>query len=149
MGYGIVDKVKSRYIPVCYGCIETPPAMAIPQRLEMLYNGLREQIENCSPSFMSVEKLFFGRNTTTAENVWQARGVVMLIAAQNSLSVVEPKPSEAKMTVCGNGRADKRQVQGMVQILLNLKEIPRPDDAADALAIAMAGLALFSSPGAF
>lgn len=148
MGYGVVERCKSRYTSVSYGCIETPSDMPIPQRLEMLYKGLREQIESCSPAFMSVERLYFGRNTTTAENVWQARGVILLIAAQSGLSVIEPKPSEAKMTVCGNGRAEKSQVQKMVQLLLGLKEIPRPDDAADALAIAMAGLALYSSPKA-
>lgn len=147
MGYGVIEKSRSRYISLSYGCLETPPSMAVPKRLELLYNGLREQIESCSPAFMSVEKLFFGKNTTTAENVWQARGVALLIAAQNNLPVVEPKPSEAKITVCGNGRAEKSQVQKMVQLLLGLKEIPRPDDAADALAIAMAGLAIFKSPG--
>lgn len=149
MGYGVVEKSKGRLSAVSYGCIETPAKMAVPQRLELLYNGLREQIESCSPAFMSVEKLFFGRNTTTAENVWQARGVAMLIAAQNNLCVVEPKPSEAKITVCGNGRADKIQVQKMVQLLLGLRDIPRPDDAADALAIAMAGLAIFNGPRLF
>lgn len=146
MGFGIIERTGSSYKTLSFGCIETPPSLATPQRLEMIYSGLREQIENCSPTFMSVEKLFFGRNTTTAENVWQARGVALLIGAQHKLAVLEPKPSEAKITVCGNGKADKLQVQRMVRMLLSLREIPKPDDAADALAIALAGLAIWDQP---
>lgn len=146
MGYGVVERLGSAYRALSYGCIETPSAMAIPKRLEMIYSALREQIQTCSPSFMSVEKLYFGRNTTTAGNVWQARGVALLAGAQHGLAVIEPKPSEAKITVCGNGRAGKDQVQRMVQMLLSLKETPKPDDTADALAIALAGLAIWDQP---
>ncbi|MEA3283469.1 MAG: crossover junction endodeoxyribonuclease RuvC [Synergistota bacterium] len=142
MGFGVVEQIGSKYRACSFGCLETPSDMSVPQRLDELYRGLREQINGCSPHFMAVEKLYFGRNTTTAENVWQARGVALLVGAQNDLFVLEPKPSEAKITVCGDGRAEKSQVQRMVQVILSLKEIPRPDDAADALAIALAGLAL-------
>ena len=94
---------------------------------------------------MSVERLFFGRNITTAEFVWQARGVVMLLAAQKGLKVLEPKPSQIKLAVCGTGGADKTQVQRMIQRLLGLDAPPSPDDVADALAAALAGLAYYDS----
>ncbi|WP_039879550.1 crossover junction endodeoxyribonuclease RuvC [Jonquetella anthropi] len=143
MGYGAVVQRGGELRAESCGCIETKPDRTLPERLKILYDQLREQIERCSPHFMAVERLYFGHNRTTAEAVWQARGVVLLLAAQFGLDVVEPKPSEAKLTVCGDGNAEKRQVQEMVRILLGLKEIPRPDDAADALAISMAGLALY------
>lgn len=142
MGYGVIEQEGSRYKVCTYGCLETPPDMDIPARLNALYEGIREQIKSCSPHFMAVERLYFGRNTTTAGNVWQARGVVLLAGAQHSLDILEPKPAEAKLTVCGDGRADKGQVQRMVQYILGLSKKPTPDDAADALAIALAGLAL-------
>jgi crossover junction endodeoxyribonuclease RuvC len=93
---------------------------------------------------MCIEQLYFGRNTTTAGYVWQARGTILLLASQYDLRYYEPKPNQIKMAVCGSGSADKKQVQKMVQRLLNLKELPRPDDAADALAISLTGLALES-----
>jgi crossover junction endodeoxyribonuclease RuvC len=117
--------------------------MDFTQRLLRLYQALGEQLENCSPDFMCVERLFFGRNITTAEFVWQARGVVMLLAAQKNLRVLEPKPNQVKMAVCGTGTADKPQMQKMVQRLLGLDAIPKPDDAADALAIALTGLTYY------
>jgi crossover junction endodeoxyribonuclease RuvC len=128
---------------LAYGCVETGPEMPFTQRLLCLYDALGEQVENRSPDFMCVERLFFGRNSTTAEYVWQARGVVMLLAAQRGLSVLEPKPSQVKMAVCGTGTADKTQIQRMIQRLLSLDAIPRPDDAADALAVALTGLAFY------
>jgi crossover junction endodeoxyribonuclease RuvC len=95
-----------------------------------------------------VERLYFGRNVTTAEMVFQARGVTLLFAARLGIPVFEPKPAEVKQTVCGYGSADKAQVRGMVRLILGLDELPSPDDAADALAIAVVGLALASAPGA-
>ena len=115
------------------------------QKLLHIYEALGEQLEHCAPDFMSVERLFFGRNITTAEFVWQARGVVMLLAARKGLPVLEPKPNQIKLAVCGTGGADKTQVQRMVQRLLGLDAIPSPDDAADALAAALAGLAYYDS----
>ena len=125
-----------------YGCIETKPTMNFTQRLLTIYNSLQEQINLCSPDFLSVERLFFGRNTTTAEYVYQARGVIMLLSAQNNLRVVEPKPNQIKLLVCGSGKAEKKQVQSMMQKVLELDEIPKPDDTADALAAAITGLSL-------
>ena len=146
LGYGFVCQTGGRCHALAYGCLETPPHRDIPTRIKALYDGVREQIENCLPHFMSIEKLYFGQNRTTAEAVWQARGAIMLLAAQYNLPVVEPKPNEVKLSVCGYGSADKRQVQRMVQELLGLEAIPRPDDAADALANALTGLAIVQSP---
>ena len=143
MGYGLVRQSGSAVSAVSFGCVETSPDMAFGQRLLRLYEALGEQMEACSPDFMCVERLFFGNNRTTAEYVWQARGVVMLLAAQRGLSVLEPKPAQVKMAVCGTGTADKTQVQRMVQRLLALDAPPKPDDAADALAAALAGLAYY------
>lgn len=143
MGYGLVSQSGSVVRALAFGCIESSPKMAFTQRLLHLYEALGEQLENCSPDFMCVERLFFGRNITTAEYVWQARGVVMLLAAQRGLQVLEPKPNQIKMAVCGTGTADKTQVQRMIQRLLALDAIPKPDDAADALAIALTGLSYY------
>ncbi|EFB91815.1 crossover junction endodeoxyribonuclease RuvC [Pyramidobacter piscolens W5455] len=146
LGYGFVCQSGSSYRALAYGCLETPPHQDTSVRIKALYDGVREQIENCSPHFMSVERLYFGQNRTTAEAVWQVRGAILLLGAQYRLPIIEPKPSEVKLTVCGDGTAEKRQVQLMIQQLLNLPEIPRPDDTADALGIALAGLAIVRSP---
>ncbi|MDR2523538.1 MAG: crossover junction endodeoxyribonuclease RuvC [Synergistaceae bacterium] len=149
LGYGLVRQFGSSFRVLAFGCVETESGMAFTQRLLRLYEVLGEQLEafrlaGCSPDFMCVERLFFGRNITTAEFVWQARGAVLLLAAQQGLDVLEPKPSQVKMAVCGTGSADKTQVQRMVQRLLALDELPKPDDAADALAVALTGLAYYS-----
>lgn len=144
LGYGIVLRRGHSYESLSYGCIETPPKTDIAKRLKTIYQSIAEKIHQWEPDFLSIEQLFFGRNTTTAGYVWQARGTILLLASQNNLPYYEPKPNQIKMTVCGNGSADKTQIQKMVKRLLNLKEIPRPDDAADALAIAITGLALDS-----
>ncbi len=125
-----------------YGAISTEPGDPISKRLHDLYGVLRAKIAEHRPDAVAVERLYFGRNVTTAEMVYQARGVVLLAAAEFGFVPYEPKPAEVKMAICGNGAAEKSQVQGMVRYLLNLKEIPRPDDAADALAIAVTGLSL-------
>lgn len=144
VGYGAVMQSGSVLKALNYGCIETKPAMNFTQRLLTIYNSLQEQITLCNPDFLSVERLFFGRNTTTAEYVYQARGVIMLLSAQNNLRVVEPKPNQIKLLVCGSGKAEKKQVQSMMQKVLELDEIPKPDDTADALAAAITGLSLES-----
>jgi len=148
LGYGLVEQSGSSLHVLAFGCVETSPGMDFTQRLLYLYETLGERLEafrlnGCFPDFMCVERLFFGRNITTAEVVWQARGVVMLLAAQMKLAVLEPKPNQIKVAVCGTGSADKTQVQRMVQRLLALDDIPKPDDAADALAVALTGLAYY------
>lgn len=142
IGFGAVAQSGFRLKALNYGCIETSPALSFTERLLQIYTELQEQMNICSPDIISVERLFFGRNTTTAEYVYQARGVIMLLCAQKKLPVIEPKPNQIKLALCGTGDADKVQVQRMVQRFLNLDEIPKPDDTADALAAAVAGLAL-------
>ena len=146
VGYGAVAQSGFKLRALTYGCIETEPDMKFNERLLKIYDSLQEKIDSCRPDLISVERLFFGRNTTTAEYVYQARGVIMLLSAMNKIPVVEPKPNQIKQSLCGTGSADKTQVQRMTQRFLNLDEIPRPDDTADALGAAITGLALkFSS----
>ncbi len=146
LGWGFVSQAGGTCVALAYGCLQTPPHQETAIRLKALYDGVREQIERCSPHFMSIERLYFGQNRTTAEAVWQARGVMLLLSAQYNLPLVEPKPNEVKLTICGDGNAHKRQMQLMVQQLLNLPEIPRPDDTADALAVALTGITIIRSP---
>jgi crossover junction endodeoxyribonuclease RuvC len=142
LGYGIVSQTGEIMKALDYGAVATAPGRPLSVRLGEIYAALNLKLEEHRPDVVAVEKLFFGRNTTTAEMVFQARGVALLAAAQRGLIPYEPKPSEVKLAVCGNGAAEKQQVQGMVRCLLGLDETPRPDDAADALAIAITGLSL-------
>ncbi len=144
LGYGVVSQQGDSLICECYGVVKTPKTLSIAQRLFFLYEELKQKTGEYPPDIVAVEKLFFGRNITTAEMVWQARGVILLLAAQLGFEPYELKPSEVKMAVCGYGAAEKGQVQGMVAQLLGLKKNPTPDDAADALAIAIAGLSMAS-----
>ncbi|MDR3280140.1 MAG: crossover junction endodeoxyribonuclease RuvC [Synergistaceae bacterium] len=142
LGYGIVSQDGDALRALDYGIISTKAGVPIATRLAELFTSLEDKISSHKPDAIAVERLFFGRNTTTAEMVFQARGVVLLAAARFGLIPYEPKPSEVKMSVCGYGGAEKQQVQGMVKNILNLESIPKPDDAADALAIAITGLSL-------
>ncbi|QTX33580.1 crossover junction endodeoxyribonuclease RuvC [Aminithiophilus ramosus] len=142
IGFGLVLQRGNSLKALSFGCIETPADHSLSERLLLLDRRLGELLDEGSPHFVAVERLFFGRNTTTAAMVWQARGVILLAGARRGLPLFEPKPSEVKLAVCGHGSADKGQVQGMVQRLLGLDERPRPDDAADALAAAIAALAM-------
>ncbi|MGI6443289.1 MAG: crossover junction endodeoxyribonuclease RuvC [Synergistaceae bacterium] len=140
LGYGVVTQVGDRLICECYGVIKTPTDLSLTQRLHVLYNELKVKALEYEPDIIAVEKLFFGRNVTTAGMVWQARGVILLMAAELGKEPYEMKPSDVKLAVCGYGAAEKCQVQGMVANILGLTKRPSPDDAADALAIAIAGL---------
>lgn len=142
LGYGVVSQCGDSLICECYGVIKTPKELSLTKRLFFLYNELKSKTDEYPPDIVAIEKLFFGRNITTAEMVWQARGVVLLLAAQLGFEPYELKPSEVKMAVCGYGAAEKGQVQGMVAQLLGLEKRPSPDDAADALGIAIAGLSM-------
>ena len=142
MGYGAVMSSPAGLVALNYGCIETSSRMTFTERLLVIYSSLQDQISICTPDLMSVERLFFGRNSSTAEYVYQARGIVMLLAAMNNLPVVEPAPNRIKLLLCGTGKADKHEVQNIIRERLSLDEIPKPDDTADALAAAVAGLAL-------
>ena len=136
-GYGIVERSGARLRMLDYGCLETLATHSLPDRLLEIHRAVGELIAEHRPTVVGVERLFFNRNVQTAFAVGQARGVVLLAAAQHGLAVSEFGPHEVKIAVTGYGRADKGQVQRMVQALLGLPDVPRPDDAADALAVAI------------
>ena len=137
-GYGFVSHVDGQLDAKSFGVITTSPKARMQDRLLKIYTELDALIKTFQPQVMGIEKLFFGKNATTAIPVGQARGVVLLCAAQNNLDVVEITPNEVKQSITGYGGATKDQVIFMVTKLLNLPEPPKPDDAADALAISIA-----------
>lgn len=140
-GYGLVREDKDGNLAVSdYGVILTPPQTPMASRLQQLYESLQEVLILHRPDSGAVEKLFFQRNVRTALSVGQARGVALLALAQAGLAVAEYTPLEVKQAVVGYGAADKNQVQQMVRALLDLEELPQPDDAADALAVAICHL---------
>ncbi|MGE5561220.1 MAG: crossover junction endodeoxyribonuclease RuvC [Chloroflexota bacterium] len=138
-GFGIISADGDRLDLVDYGCIRTEAREGITRRLRDIHSAVNHLIAAHRPDLLAIEELFFNRNVTTAIAVGQARGVVLLAAALAGLEVVEFTPPQVKQGVCGYGRADKKQVQSMVRAILGLREIPKPDDAADALAVAIAG----------
>ena len=146
MGFGLVrtrlggGQGLAEYELVHYGVLTTPAGEPMEHRLLTLYTGIRDLMRKYRPSHAAVEQLFFGRNVTTAVTVGQARGIALLAAAEFGLGISEYKPAEIKFTVAGFGKADKPQIQRMVQSLLGLESVPKPDDAADALAIALCHL---------
>ena len=137
-GYGLVERSGSQLVAKNFGVITTVPKARMQDRLLKIHTELDALIKTFQPEVVGVEKLFFGRNATTAIPVAQARGIVLLCAAQNNLDVLELTPNEVKQSITGYGGADKAQVIYMVTKTLNLDEPPKPDDAADALAIAIA-----------
>lgn len=137
VGFGIVDVAGAKKAMVDAGVIRTPAHQPTHERLVTIYNELKEIIEEHKPQVMVVEQLFFARNVTTAMSVSQARGVILLLGEQLGLQLAEFTPLQIKQSMTGNGRADKKQVQEMVRVVLKLKEIPKPDDCADALAAAL------------
>jgi len=140
-GYGIVrEDVDGNLIAVDYGVIQTPAKTPMPQRLVQLYRQLKEIILLHHLDSAAVEKLFFQKNVRTAISVGQGRGVAILALAESDIEVSEYTPLEIKQAVAGYGNADKMQIQQMVRTLLNLDDIPKPDDAADALAVAICHL---------
>lgn len=137
LGYGIVDLVGNKFKVVDYGAVTTEAGMEMPDRLKVLYNSLMELIARYEPAVASVEELFFNTNAKTAILVGQARGVAVLACANSGLEIEEYTPLQIKQALVGYGRAEKKQVQQMVKTILNLKEVPKPDDTADALAAAV------------
>lgn len=137
LGFGVIDLQKGKVQLVDAGVIRTPVKEDDAIRLKTIYDELSDIIAETKPSVMSVEKLFFARNVTTAMTVAQARGVVLLCAMQAGMSIHEYTPMQIKQALTGYGRAEKKQIQEMVRVILQLKEIPKPDDAADALAAAI------------
>lgn len=137
LGFGVVDVNNAKLTMVTAGVITTPAHTPLDERLEEIFDGLTAIIAETKPDNMSIEKLFFARNVTTAISVSHARGVAMLTGRKARLPIAEYTPMQIKQTLTGYGKADKKQMQEMVRLQLNLKEIPKPDDAADALAAAI------------
>lgn len=137
VGYSIIECNGNKFRAIDYGCIKTESNLLFPERIKIIYDRLIEIIEKYKPDDLAVEELFFNKNVKTAIKVGQARGVEILAAVNQGLEIYEYTPLQIKQAVVGYGRADKNQVQEMVKILLNLKEKPKPDDVADALAVAI------------
>ncbi len=138
VGWGIVERVNGMtFAPVAYGSINTPAKTEVPYRLSLIYKNLNQIIEKYRPDAMAVEELFFNTNQTTGIAVAEARGVILLSAQEHGLPIAEYTPLQVKQAVVGYGKAEKRQVIDMVTRLLRLPAPPKPDDTADAIAIAL------------
>lgn len=139
-GFGIIKKTKNtkqEYEILEFGVVLTPKTDSDSKRLQIIYEDLGALIKKYKPDFIGIEKLFFATNARTAMTVSQARGIALLVSEQANVPILEFTPLQVKNTLCGYGKADKKQVQSMVQQTFKLKNIPKPDDAADALAIAL------------
>ncbi|MDD4179228.1 MAG: crossover junction endodeoxyribonuclease RuvC [Candidatus Margulisbacteria bacterium] len=139
-GYGLVRQQGDKLVHVSCGCIITTPKDSPQARLAKIYHEVKEIIAKYNPNIIAIERLYFGENTKTAMAVGQARGLSLLAAAEGKVPVYEYTPLEVKLALTGYGRAEKKQIQQMVRILLKLPDVPKPDDAADALAIAICHL---------
>jgi crossover junction endodeoxyribonuclease RuvC len=137
LGFGVIDIINGKMKMVDAGVVTTPAHTAHDERLEDIYDSLTEIIASTKPDQMSIEKLFFAKNVTTAMTVAEARGVALLAARKAKLPIAEYTPMQIKQSLTGYGKADKKQVQEMVRIQLGLAEVPKPDDCADALAAAI------------
>lgn len=137
LGFGVIDAGKGKTKLVTAGVVKTPAHTPLSDRLGEIYNSLSEIITETKPEMMAIEKLFFAQNVTTAMSVAHARGVAMLTGHQADLVIEEYTPLQIKQTMVGYGRATKQQVQEMVRLQLGLNEVPKPDDCADALAVAI------------
>ena len=137
VGYGVIEKTNRETKIIDYGVITTNKDQTLPQRLELVYNGILSLINKFKPDCVAIEELFFQNNQKTAIIVAEARGVILLACKQNIKNLYEYTPLQIKQALTGNGRAEKQQVQYMVKAILNLKAVPKPDDAADALAVAL------------
>ncbi len=137
LGFGVIEVTNGKMKLIDAGVITTPAHTPHDERLEDIYDGLTDIIADTKPDYMSIEKLFFAQNVTTAMTVAQARGVAMLAGRKGKLPIAEYTPLQIKQTLTGYGKADKKQVQEMVRLQLGLAEVPKPDDCADALAAAI------------
>jgi crossover junction endodeoxyribonuclease RuvC len=137
LGFGVIDVLKGKTSLVTAGIITTPAHTPLDERLEEIFDSLTDIITETKPNIMSIEKLYFAQNVTTAISVSHARGVAMLTGRKARMPIAEYTPLQIKQTLTGYGKADKKQVQMMVQMQLSLKDLPKPDDCADALAAAI------------
>lgn len=144
-GWGVIEDAGGRLKYIECGCIQTSAKDEYTQRLQAIRNGVQEVINRFQPDGFAIEKLFFQTNAKTALQVGEARGVALLVAADAHIPIVEPTPNQVKSGTTGQGNAEKKQVQDMVMRLLKLSSVPKPDDAADALAIAIVGATLFAT----
>ena len=151
VGYGVIDYRNTRFSVVDYGAILTEAGTPFNERLEQIYDEAFAIMQQYKPESMAIEKLFYNTNAKTVIDVGQARGALILAAQKNALTIAEYTPLQVKQSVVGYGRAEKKQVQEMTKLILNLKKIPKPDDTADALAIAIChahvGGSMFSGGG--
>ena len=137
IGFGLVEAERSNFRLLRCGAITTPAGMGFSARLEIIYEDMRALLEVAKPDVVAIEELFFGQNVTTGIGVAQARGVILLAVRQAGLEIYAYKPAQVKQAVVGYGNATKHQVMDMTKRLLHLQEMPKPDDAADAIAIAL------------
>lgn len=137
VGYGVIDYTGNKFTVIDYGAITTPAGMKVENRLNEIYNSLNVIMDKYKIEFMAIEELFYNKNAKTVINVAEARGVTLLSAARKNIPIYEYTPLQVKQAVVGYGRAEKKQVQQMTKVLLNLEKVPKPDDTADALAIAI------------
>lgn len=137
VGYGVVEAQGNRLSAVAHGVLTTPAGMALPKRLSAISQGMEQLLFQWEPEAVAIEELFFNTNVTTAIDVAQARGALLVCAGRSCEKLYEYTPLQVKQALTGYGRADKRQIQIMVRSLLHLDKIPQPDDAADALAVAI------------
>lgn len=137
LGYGVIEVINDKRRLIQYGTLNTPAGHPMPQRLKAIYEGMNQLMDIYQPDDVAFEELFFAKNITTGMAVSAARGVALLAVVQRTENLYEYTPMQVKQAVTGYGKADKHQVQMMVKMLLNIKEIPKPDDAADAVAIAL------------
>jgi len=137
VGYGVLKFEKNKFTTITYGAIITPPRIPVHERLKMIYDEMQQLIDLYNPDDLAIEELFYNTNQKTIISVCEARGILLLCAHQNKLDISEYTPLQVKQSVVGYGRAEKKQVQTMVKNILNLEKIPKPDDAADAVALAI------------
>lgn len=137
VGYGVVSYQQNRFTPIAYGAVTTKAGVEFSARLDTIYQDVNAIMQRYRPEALAIEKLFFNTNTTTAIDVAQARGVILLAAHQNAIPVFEYTPPQVKQAVTGYGKAEKKQIQELTRRLLRLEKVPKPDDTADALAMAI------------
>ena len=137
IGFGAIDVAQGEYRLFQFGTINTPPPLPFEKRLQMIYNDMNDLLDAMRPNAIAIEELFFGKNATTGIGVAHGRGVILLAAAEHEIPIFEYKPMQVKQAVCGYGKATKHQMQDMTRRLLKMQAIAKPDDAADAIAMAL------------
>ncbi len=137
VGFGVIEAQQGQFHSLTYGAIRTAAGLPLSERLEIIYNDLNQLLDSLRPEAVAIEELFFNTNITTGISVAHGRGILLLACRQKSIPVYEYTPLQVKQSVVGYGRAEKKQVMEMVRRMLHLNEVPKPDDAADALAIAL------------